>query len=204
MIKKIIDWLQTNVSKGKENKKARYMIVIALIGILFILISNLFQSKDKIERNPVIISETNDTEEEIAEVSLIKNVDDIEASYEKDLQAMLNQIDGVSEVEVMINVDSTNVNVYEKDLIVGVQTTDESDKNGGIRKVEDNMKETSLVYVRQGDQEVPLLIQTKKPEVRGVFIVAKGAENANIQKWIIDAVSRVLDVPTYRISVMPK
>ena len=104
----------------------------------------------------------------------------------------------------MVNVDSTNVNVYEKDLIIRNSKTDETDRNGGMRKVEDETKETKLVYVRQGDQEVPVLVQTKKPEVRGVFIIAKGVENATVKKWIVESVSKVLDVPTYRISVMPK
>ena len=145
-----------------------------------------------------------DTDDEIEEVALLKNVSEIESNYEADLKSMLNQIKGVSEVEIMVNVDSTNVQVYEKDLIVGAQTTDETDKNGGTRNVEDETKETKLVYVRQGDEEVPVLVQTKKPEVRGVFITAKGAENIDTKKWIIESVSKVLDVPTYRISVMPK
>lgn len=143
-------------------------------------------------------------EEDLKEVSLITDVTEIESSYEKDLQAMLNQIKGVSEVEVMVNLDSSNVNIYEKDLIYGMQQTDEVDKSGGERNVEDETRETKLVYIRQGDQEVPILVQTKKPEVRGVFIIAKGVENATVKKWVVESVSKVLDVPSYRISVMPK
>src|SRR5690625_7889355 len=99
------------------------------------------------------------------------------------------KIQGVSEVEVMVNLDSTNVKVYEKNLIKGQQTTDESDKNGGTRKVEDHTEETKAVLVRQGDQEVPLLIQTKKQTVRGVFVVAKGDDNATVQMCVIEDVS---------------
>lgn len=148
--------------------------------------------------------DTSTEEREIEEVSLITNVSEIEAHYEKSLQTMLNQIQGVSEVEVMVNVDSTNVQVYEKDLIVGKQSTEETDKNGGRRTVEDETQETKLVFIRQGDQEVPVLVQTKKPEIRGVFIIAKGADNATTKQWIIESVSKVLDVPSYKISVMPK
>ena len=148
--------------------------------------------------------DTSTEEREIEEVSLITNVSEIEAHYEKSLQTMLNQIQGVSEVEVMVNVDSTNVQVYEKDLIVGKQSTEETDKNGGRRTVEDETQETKLVFIRQGDQEVPVLVQTKKPEIRGVFIIAKGADNATTKQWIIESVSKVLDVPSYKISVMPR
>src|SRR5699024_11093288 len=138
------------------------------------------------------------------ETSTTTEVGELETSYEKDLQDMLEKIQRVSEVEVMVNLDSTNVKVYEKNLISGQQTTDESDKNGGTRKVEDNTEDKNVVLVRQGDKEVPLLIQTKKPEVRGVFVVAKGVDHATVKKWLVEATARVLDVPTHKVSVMPK
>jgi|SRR5690625_603149 len=199
--KKVID---TILKKVTENNKRRYMVIIGLVGILIILFSNMFTVNKNNASQPPIETHYPKDAEEIEEVSLITTVTDIESSYEKDLQAMLNQVLQLSEVEVMINIDSTNVNVYEKDLIVGMQTTEETDQSGGQRHVEDETRESKLVYLRQGDQEVPLLVQTKKPQVRGVLIVAKGAENATTKKSIIDAVSKVLDVPTYRISVMSK
>ncbi len=204
MIEKLKNFIQNYFRKGTENKKRKYVLAIALIAILFILLGNLLSPKNELDTELNQETDAKVQEDDIEEVSLIKNVNEIEASYEKDLQVMLNQIKGVSEVEVMVNVDSTNVNVYEKDLIMGNQSTDETDKNGGMRNVEDETKETKLVYVRQGDQEVPVLVQTKKPDVRGVFIIAKGADNATVKKWIVESVSKVLDVPTYRISVMPK
>lgn len=204
MIEKLKNFIQNYFRKGTENKKQKYVLAIALIAILFILLGNLLSPKNELDTELNQETDAKVQEDDIEEVSLIKNVNEIEASYEKDLQVMLNQIKGVSEVEVMVNVDSTNVNVYEKDLIMGNQSTDETDKNGGMRNVEDETKETKLVYVRQGDQEVPVLVQTKKPDVRGVFIIAKGADNATVKKWIVESVSKVLDVPTYRISVMPK
>lgn len=204
LIEKLKNFIQNYFRKGTENKKRKYVLAIALIAILFILLGNLLSPKNELDTELNQETDAKVQEDDIEEVSLIKNVNEIEASYEKDLQVMLNQIKGVSEVEVMVNVDSTNVNVYEKDLIMGNQSTDETDKNGGMRNVEDETKETKLVYVRQGDQEVPVLVQTKKPDVRGVFIIAKGADNATVKKWIVESVSKVLDVPTYRISVMPK
>lgn len=204
MIKKITALLANFFKNEKEFKKRKYIIIVALIGILFILISNMLQPKKKDAYEMPLSNQQVTEEPALEEVTLIESVKKMEEVYEDDLQSMLNQIQGVAEVEVMVNVDSTNTNVYEKDLILGNQTTDESDKNGGTRKVEDQMKETKLVYIRQGDQEVPILVQTKKPDIRGVFIIAKGAEDNNIKQQIVDAVSKVLDVPTYKISVMPK
>jgi stage III sporulation protein AG len=203
LIEKILTWLKQYVNLS--TKKGKYILLIALIGILLILMSNVLTK----EKGTSPYDQQNEPDislpdSDIEEVSLTTDVNEIESSYNSNLEAMLNQIKGISEVEVMVNVDSTNVQVYEKDLIVGAQTTDETDKNGGERTVEDETKETKLVYVRQGDQEVPIKVQTKKPDVRGVFVVAKGVDDPSNKQLIVESISKVLDVPTYRISVMPK
>ncbi|WP_240510200.1 stage III sporulation protein AG [Virgibacillus profundi] len=194
--------------KKPPSKKIGYIIILGLVGLLLIILGNVFSSPSEpgsdnqmgvqIEQGEQGVQETS------AEESVTSDVDELESSYEKDLEAMLNKIQGVSETEVMINLDSTNVKVYEKNLIKGQQKTDESDKNGGTRIVEDHTEDSQTVLVRQGDKEVPLLRQTKRPEVRGVFVVAKGADHATVKQWMIEAISRVLDVPTHRVSVMPK
>lgn len=191
----------------QPSKRIKYTIVIGLIALLFILIGNIFTSKSakSINDPPINEIQKNEAKETISKESSTELiVTELEESYEKDLKKMLDNIQGVSEVEVMVNLDSTNVKVYEKNLIKGQQITDESDKNGGIRKVEDQTEEAEVVLVRQGDQEVPLVVQTEKPKVRGVFVVAQGVDHATVKMWVIEAVSRVLDVPTHKVSVMPK
>jgi stage III sporulation protein AG len=51
---------------------------------------------------------------------------------------------------------------------------------------------------------VPVVVETKKPDIRGVLVVAKGAENIQVKKWIVEAVTRVLGVSSHRVSVVPK
>lgn len=200
-----------NIEEKLKNpsKKTKYIIILALVGLLLLILGNVFTSSQE-EADSNIKNQFNDQVQQPAqktvseEENATSNVGELEENYAKDLQEMLNKIKGVSEVEVMVNLDSTNVKVYQKNLVKGQQTTKESDRNGGTRKVEDSTEDSQTVLVRQGDKEVPLLIQTDKPEVRGVFVVAKGVDHATAKKWVVDAVSRVLDVPTHKISVMPK
>lgn len=187
--------------------KTKYLIIIALVALLLMILGNEFTSSNKkTDHNPSVENlQTDQVEETISKDSKTELiVTELEGSYEEDLKMMLNNIQGVSEAEVMVNLDSTNVKVYETNLIKGQQITNESDNNGGIRKVEDQTEETQVVLVRQGDQEVPLLVQTEKPKVRGVFVVAKGVDHSAVKMWVIEAVARVLDVPTHKVSVMPK
>lgn len=192
--------------KGKRTMKLRYFIVLGLAGILMILISNIFTGNNDTPEN-IILNEMEDESakqlEKPGETST-NEISQLASSYEQDIANMLNKIQGVSEAEVMVNLDSSDVKVYERNLISGVQTTNEEDQSGGTRRVEDRTEDTQVVLIRQGDIESPVLVQTKRPEVRGVFVVAKGAEQATVKSWIIDAISSVLEVPSHRISVMPK
>lgn len=185
----------------------KYSIGIAVVGVFLLLVSNLFQKTPGTLQPDEQLEGASSSEEVMSAKSSSKKkskVTDLESNYQKELERMLEQIKGISEVEVMINLDSTNIEIYEKNLISGQQTTDEADTNGGTRVIEDRTEEKQTVLVRQGDQEVPLLVQTKKPEVRGVFVIAKGAHQVEAKKWIIESTSRVLDVPTHRVSVIPK
>lgn len=60
------------------------------------------------------------------------------------------------------------------------------------------------MITRNGDQDEPLVISKEKPAVAGVLVVAEGVENVQVKAWVVEAVSRVLDVAPHRVSVMPK
>ncbi len=193
------------------SKKSGYLLIVGLLGLLLLLLGNIFSSSETSEDSPMeeevrITPEESSRSETTTQEDNESTTDvgELETSYEKDLIEMLEKIQGVSDVEVMVNLNSTEVKVYEKNLITSQQTNEEEDTNGGTRTVEDSTQETQVVLVRQGDQEVPLLIQTEKPEVRGVFVVANGVDHATVKQWVVESVSRVLDVSSHRVSVMPK
>nr|WP_239584117.1 stage III sporulation protein AG [Aquibacillus albus] len=187
-----------------------YILLIALTGILILIVSSMIKDQTANSDELSLINETEISSEDIETSASNKGgnrtseVKDLEKEYEESLTMLLEEITGVSQVEIMVNLDSTNKKVYEKNLIIGTQTTEETDQNGGERQVKDSTQEEEVVIVRQGDKEVPLIIQTRKPEVRGVLVVAKGVDHIELKKWVVEAVSRVLDVPSHRISVMPK
>ncbi|SEB12858.1 stage III sporulation protein AG [Thalassobacillus cyri] len=190
---------------GKKLNKRGYIVLIGLIGLLLLMVGNIFQ---KPSPDPIDLAAPSDSgaaaETSINNADTNEGIKELEDSYEKELTPLLENIKGVSEVEVMVNLGATKEKLYDKNLIIGKQTTQESDKNGGERSIEDYSREQQLVLVRQGDQELPLLIQTKKPNVKGVLVVAKGVDHMQVKQWVVEAVSRVMDVPSHRVSVMPK
>lgn len=127
-----------------------------------------------------------------------------EKYYESKLSEVLNEIQGVSDVTVMVNLDSTEEVVYAENIQNQNQTTAETDNKGGNRTITQINENKQLVLIKGGAADQPIIIRTIKPRVRGVLVVAKGAEQPRIQALITDAVQRVLEVPPHRISIQPK
>ncbi|MET3699191.1 stage III sporulation protein AG [Bacillus oleivorans] len=205
-------WLQQESSSSKgENKKPskyQYLLVVLLAGVAIMLVGNVFSSNQE-GQSAQTFSDKNESEEDVPALGPKKSEDtitmsDFERMYETQIKDALDQIVGVSDAAVMVNVASTATNVYEKNQTTQEQTTEETDRQGGKRIVEDSSVDEQLVILREGDKEVPLISQTEKPEITGVLVVAKGAENIQVKQWIIEAVTRVLDVPIHRVAVLPK
>ena len=203
-IKRLIDWVKKQQTNQKMTK-SNYLIILACIGVLLLILSQWFTSSSETE----IIEEDHFSEEvKKTERTGQDNYSDplleLERTYQNELATMLENIAGISNVEVMVNLDATGEKIYQKNLIVGTQTTVESDQGGGSRNIEDLTEEHQVVIIRQGDTEVPLVVQDKKPSIRGVLVVANGVEQIQLKQWATEAVSRVLDVPPHRISIMPR
>ena len=198
---------QSNHKKGKYI----YLIVVLTVGTMIMLISNLFINNESSQNAlPTLKNNTSIQTEENVETFGKKDstgnsvIGDYERAYEVQLKEALDSIVGVSDVSVVVNVDATEKQVLEKNRKSQTQLTDETDREGGKRKVEDQSTDEQLVIIQNGEKEVPIVVETKKPAIRGVLVVAKGADNIQVKKWIVEAVTRSLDVPSHRVSVLPK
>ncbi|MFB4164596.1 stage III sporulation protein AG [Alteribacillus sp. JSM 102045] len=198
---------------NKEDKKAVkkpvpiYLIIILLFGIILMVIGTLGKEKEEEPSDEQLVQHEGLQEEAIetnSKASGNSDVSDTERAIQTRLSEMLEKISGVSEVKVMVNLQGTEEKVYEKDTTIRQQITSEEDREGGKRDLEDGTKEEQIVIVRQGEQEEPLLIHTKKPEARGVLVVAEGVEDIKVKEWVVEAVTKVMDIPPHKVSVLPR
>lgn len=215
MLKKQLILGQAKDGEKPKLTKYHYFLFVFVLGVSFMLVSQLLSSPEKTGKNQAvqtaISGQTGQSDQKTAPVfkaskdSSAKNtIDDYEREYENQLKEILETIIGVEDVSIVVNVDATSLKVFEKNKTKKNTTTEETDKQGGKRSVTDQTSEEEIVMIRNGDQETPVVVQTKKPDIRGVLVVAQGVDNVQIKKTIIDAVTRVLDVPSYRVAVAPK
>lgn len=207
-----ISWLKKQLSTEPSEKKPgkyQYLLIVLLFGAAIMLISNMFLKEDVSNADLPVFNNESEATEEVPAFGQKKSqqneiISDYENKYENQLKEALESILGVGEVTVVVNVDATEKKVLEKNRTNQSQSTNETDREGGKRQVEDSSNEEQLVIIRNGEKEVPIVVETKKPEIRGVLVVAKGADNVQVKSWIVEAVTRVLGVPSHRVAVMPK
>ncbi len=206
-------WLKKVLKiEGKSDKKPgkyQYMLIVLCIGAALMLVGNIvFKTNSNAADTPVTTSEKA-AAEDVPAFGLNKGtgnkaLDKYEEKYENQLKKALQQMLGVNDVTVVVNIDATDKKILEKNRVSKSQTTEETDRDGGQRKVQEASTDEQLVIIREGEKEVPIVVETKKPVIRGVLVVAKGADNIQVKKWIVEAVTRALDVPSHRVAVMPK
>ncbi len=189
----------------KKSKKSQYILIVLGLGVAMMLVQNLFDTPDT---SPVTSMDKKDKKAE-STFSFKKSGDPssvraMEDHYENQLKELLDEMVGVKDSTVVVTLDSTVKKIYEKDVNRQSSTTDETDQHGGERKSTSNQSEEKVVIIQDGEGEHPIIVTTEMPEVRGVAVLAGGAENLQVKQWIIDVVTRVFDVPSHRVSVMPK
>lgn len=194
---------------GKKPAKAQYVLIILGAGVLFMLMGNFFTDKPpSIKEGAVPVLKANQEETPVfggqKKDLEAKAIHEYESQYENELKDALETITGVDDVTVVVNVDSTETKILEKNTVTQEQITDETDREGGKRNVQDTSKDEQVVIVRSGDQETPIVLKIEKPKISGVLVTAKGANNVHIKKMIIEAVTRVLNVESHRVAVLPK
>jgi len=197
---------------GQRRVKAfRWLVLISLLGAALLLAASLFNVKtiDPSKSPDFSPPRDQDPQQEVflggGEDKGVSTFADIESEFESRLKGMLEKIVGVGTVDVLVTVDSTEETVVQLNEKQMQTITDETDRNGAKRHITDISKDGQVVlYEVSSGTQSPIVVKKIKPRIRGVMIVAKGAESAAVKKLIAEAVSGGLDVPIHRISVVPR
>lgn len=195
MLDKISDFFSS--FKFPENQKPlfKFAILLTLLGLVFIFLGRL-QPSPQHSVSPEKPSG--------AAFSAEDWIEKREEKMARELEDLLGKVKGVGKVRVFLTLDTGP----EKDFLVleswEQDVLEETDAGGGERSQEIIRNERQVAIVSGGGGEEALVIREIQPMVRGVVIVAQGAENDRIKAQLSRAASRVLDVPLHRVKVLPQ
>jgi stage III sporulation protein AG len=130
----------------------------------------------------------------------------VEEELESRLAAILGAVDGAGSVQVTVTLESGAENVYAQNVNKQDQTIDEKDVSGGNRTTNEVNEQDDLVLLQSGSSgnSSPVVVKELHPQIAGVLVLAEGANNPALKEKLIQAVETVLDIPSYRVMVLPK
>ncbi|KKD53699.1 MULTISPECIES: stage III sporulation protein AG [Paenibacillus] len=204
---KLEQWMGGGGDGAKRFNSFRWLLILGLIGVAIMLFNSFVNVKKVDPENvgrepPGVMKNEPALETTVGEDSSFAG---IEKAFEDNMKQMLEQIVGVGTVDVMVTVDSTEEVIVQRNVKDMQEENNESDANGGQRHTTQYTRDGEIVtYESSGGQHTPIVTKKVKPQVRGVLVVAMGAENPTVKQLIVDAVQKGLNVPSYKISVVPR
>ena len=117
------------------------------------------------------------------------------------LKDILSKIQGVGEVEVLINYSESSEIVPMYNENTKSSNTEETDTSGGTRTIQETDSQKEIIYQENSGEKTPITQKVVEPKIEGAIITAKGANNAEVKAKIIQAVEAVTGLATHKIQV---
>lgn len=184
--------MKERVFAAVRGMKREQWLICGLAGLLLLVIAA-----------PVKQKEQKKTQEEVTVQSQEPTDDQIRQSYEKQLESVLSQVEGVGTVQVAVAMESTGKKQVEKDSPEDTSTSSEKGDSGTKRTSQTVTTGETTVYEDTGDGgQTPYISSSTYPEIRGVIVVAQGGGNPVIVQQIQEAVMALFHVEAHEIKVL--
>ena len=99
----------------------------------------------------------------------------------------------------MITLEETTEKIPAMNTTQNQEKTSEKDSQGGVREI--IREDSSIQVVTRGSEGKIIVLKEIKPEVKGVIVVAEGAENIEVKEKLYQAVKTALGISGNRVEV---
>ena len=191
-------------NEGNNKKKIENLVFLVIVLIITVVVINYIWNGNKSSNKTI----TNSAGRQLASSKTSQDADSNQSSsssnsesLERRLEDILKNIDGVGDVKVFINYSESSETVAMYNENSKKSTTEETDKSGGVRKVEETDSQKEVIYQEQNGNKTPIVQKTIEPKIEGAIITAKGASDINVKTNIIQAVEAATGLATHKIQV---
>ena len=189
---------------GNNKKKIENLVFLVIVLIITVVVINYIWNGNKSSNKTI----TNSAGRQLASSKTSQDADSNQSSsssnsegLERRLEDILKNIEGVGDVKVFINYSESSETVAMYNENSKKSTTEETDKSGGVRKVEETDSQKEVIYQEQNGNKTPIVQKTVEPKIEGAIITAKGASDINVKTNIIQAVEAATGLATHKIQV---
>ncbi len=180
----------------------KWLLVLALLGIVCLVLGSVWKPHGTLPTMTTTAGNTvGGTTSGASNQTQVSTTDTTttaayESMYDQQLQNILSQISGINQVSVMVTFDTTS----DAQLAMNTRETKQTQSSGSSTTTDNEIFTTT----NPDGSRSPYVQETLMPQVRGVLVVVNATDFFVAKSEIVDAITNVLDVPAYKISVEPK
>ena len=178
----------TEIFSGEEIKKLKPLLFLAGLCVIGLIAISIMPSN-----NETKITSTTEIEKQ--------TVKEEKENLETKLTNILSKIDGAGDVDVMITYESSEEIVPAYNSNTTTETTKEQDSSGGERTTTNSTENKTMITSNSND---PVVLKTNEPKIKGVIVVASGANNSNVKELLYEAVKTSLQISGHQVEIYAK
>ena len=194
-MKRLFTFFTKEKSDGEKKKLSPFenLVIIVVVGVIIILAGGIFAKPTNSKDTAGNQAQVQDSAESSSSGENYEG-EKVVADLEKRLSDLLSQVEGAGKVEVMIFADSSSemIPAYNN------QSDSRSDEGTGSTSIESN--EQREIALSGGDN--PVILKVIIPQIKGVVVVAEGADDFLVRQQLNDAVCTLLGVPEHRVQIL--
>ncbi|MBQ3666422.1 MAG: hypothetical protein II919_10025 [Lachnospiraceae bacterium] len=171
------------------------LLIMAICGVALIILSIPTNQKSTAKKNELIKEQT--------VMATVRSDEQYLSRLEKRVEELLSEMDGISNVKVMITLKCTSESVVLNEI--SYEKNDRKTTNDGGTVSEENAYKSSEVVVCEKDangNEIPYVIKERLPQIEGIAVVAKGGDNPNNSLKITNTLEALFGIEAHKISVI--
>lgn len=125
-------------------------------------------------------------------------------SLENRLNSVLSAIDGAGSVQCMITLDGEIERVLAYSNDEKNSSTQNTTSNGTTNKTETSTLNKEPILITVNGSSEPLVLYEIMPDIKGIVVVASGANDVRVKLDILKAVQALLNVQSSQIEIFVK
>lgn len=202
MLKEKIEQVKAMIVKkteGNTKKTIENLIMFVIILIITIIAINVIWKEDnkkssEQDGSKVLANNSSNIKKD-------EEQENLQNELERKLETILSKIEGAGKVDVLITYSesSQTIPIYNENSTTS--KTEETDKQGGNRKIEENSTQKEIIYKENSGEKEPITQKVISPKVEGAIVLAEGANDINVKTNIVQAVEAVTGIATHKIQV---
>ena len=186
-----------------HKRKIENLVVFVILIIVTLIVINQIWNGQEEGKQSMQNEEVDD--KVLASQEITENMVSSSSStdLENSLETILGNIEGVGKVKVLITYSESSQTVPMFNEDTSISATEETDTNGGSRKISQENTKKEVIYQEVDGEKIPITQSVIMPTIEGAIITAVGAGNATVKSNIIQAVEAATGLATHKIQVFP-